>query len=209
MSQGQGWISIHRKLHDHWLWKEKRVFSNAEAWIDILLTVNHTEQKLLLKNTLFTVNRGESIRSLESWGKRWSWNKSKVRRFLKLLQNENMIRTKSERKTTRLTVCNYDSYQVTRNDDETEMKRKRNDCETLVTPNNNVNNINNVNNNYDGELENTFTDNSEAIKHLQSAFITQLKNGAFTSMVDALYMQLKVKPKSLTPLLEQFNAHII
>ncbi len=48
----KGWISMHRKMQEHWLWDEKRTFSNLEAWIDILLTVNHTEKKVLIGNVI-------------------------------------------------------------------------------------------------------------------------------------------------------------
>lgn len=74
-----GWISIHRQLLDHWLWKENREFSKAEAWIDILLSVNHTHQELVIKTTVYKVGRGESLMSLDTWAKRWNWNKSKDR----------------------------------------------------------------------------------------------------------------------------------
>jgi len=141
----KGWISVHRQFKDHWLWKEKRIFSKAEAWIDILMSVNHSEQKVIIKNVVYTVNRDESIMSLDSWSKRWNWNKSKVRRFLEVLQSELMIVTKNETQTTRLTVCNYDSYQTIGNADETQTKRKRNADETQTTPNNNTNNKNNEN----------------------------------------------------------------
>ena len=141
----QGWISIHRKLRDNQLWTEKRVFSKAEAWIDILLMVNHKEAKVIIKNTMITVGRGESILSLGSWSLRWNWNKSATRRFLSLLQDDEMIELKNESITTRLTVCNYESYQDSRNANETQVKRKRNASETQVTPNNNVNNENNEN----------------------------------------------------------------
>ena len=138
-----GWISIYRDLQEHWLWQEKREFSKLEAWFDILLTVNHADQKVMIKNTLYEVKRGESIKCLETWGKRWNWNKSKVRRFFILLQEDGMITTKNETKTTRLTVCKYDSYQQSRNADETQVKQTRNADETQATPNNNDNNINN------------------------------------------------------------------
>ena len=49
-----------------------------------------------------------------------------------------MIVTENVFKTTRLTVCKYDSYQGVRNDNETQTKRKRNASETQATPNNNV-----------------------------------------------------------------------
>jgi hypothetical protein len=142
----EGWIKTHRKIQDHWIYKEHRVFSNFEAWTDILLNVNHCEAKVYIKGTLFTVKRGESINSLETWAKRWNWTKSKVRRFLELLQSDEMVVIKNEHKTTRLTVCNYDSYQDTRNADETEMKRRRNADETRVKPYKNDKNENNDNN---------------------------------------------------------------
>ena len=141
----QGWISIHRGLQDNWLWKDEREFSRLEAWLDILLNVNHTPKKVLIKNTLIEVGRGESLRSLDTWGKRWNWNKSRVRRFFNLLQKDSMIVTKNVRVTTLLTVCKYDSYQTIGNASETQMKRKRNASETQMTPNNNVNNDNNEN----------------------------------------------------------------
>ena len=143
----EGWISLHRRFKNHWLWSEKRVFSKAEAWIDLLLNVNHANNKIIIKNKLFDIKRGQSIMSLESWSKRWNWNKSKVRRFLKVLQVDEMILLKNETKTTRITICNYDSYQTLRYASETQVKRKRNASETQVTPNNNDNKENKENNN--------------------------------------------------------------
>jgi len=135
-----GWITLDRSIKEHWLNKQDRVYSEFEAWIDILLTVNHSEQKLKLKGVLLTVKRGESVCSLETWGKRWKWNKNRVRRFFSLLQKDSMIEIKSEQITTRLTVCNYDSYQSKRNADVTQTKRKRNGDGTQTNPNKERNN---------------------------------------------------------------------
>ncbi|MBD3180753.1 hypothetical protein GF312_00575 [Candidatus Poribacteria bacterium] len=131
-----GWIRLHRSLTDHWIWKDKP-FTKGQAWIDILLECNHREGKFNQKGVLMICKRGESLNSLDTWAWRWGWNKSKVRRFLKLLQKDNMIELKSETITTRLTICNYDKWQTDRHADETEMKRKRNASETQVTPNKN------------------------------------------------------------------------
>jgi len=139
----KGWISIHRKLQDHWIYKSVHTYSQLEAWIDILLTVNHETSEITINFEKFTCGRGESLRSLDSWGKRWKWDKSKVRRFLKLLEKENMVVTKNERKTTRLTVCKYDDYQSNKNDKQNSKRNaKRNADETQMTPNNNVNKSN-------------------------------------------------------------------
>jgi hypothetical protein len=132
-----GWIKVHRQIQSHWLYTDKREFSYFEAWIDILLTVNHADAKTMIQGTLYEVKRGQSINSLDTWAKRWKWSKSKVRRFLKTLEIDSMIETKSETITTRLTVCNYDSYQDERNAGETQTKRKRNAGETQMTPNKN------------------------------------------------------------------------
>ena len=129
-----GWIKLHRSITNHWLYTEKRKFSKFEAWNDILLNVNFLPAKTIIKGKLININRGESIMSLETWGKRWSWDKSAVKRFLELLKKDNMIELKSETVTTRLTVCNYDTYQSKENEVDTQMKRKRNADETHVIP---------------------------------------------------------------------------
>ena len=129
-----GWIKLHRSIQEHWLYTEKRKFSKFEAWSDILLTVNFTEGKTIIKGKLIQIKRGESILSLDSWAKRWGWDKSAVRRFLNTLQKDNIIELKNETITTRLIVCKYDTYQDERNADETQVKRKRHANETHLTP---------------------------------------------------------------------------
>lgn len=129
-----GWIKLHRSITTHWLYTEKRIFSKYEAWNDMLLNVNYLDNKTSIKGKLYDVKRGQSIMSLDTWAKRWNWDKSKVRRFLNLLQKDNMIELKSDTITTQITICNYASYQDTCNTDETQMKRKRNADETQTTP---------------------------------------------------------------------------
>jgi hypothetical protein len=51
-----------------------------------------------------------------------------------------MIVTTNETKTTRVTICNYASYQVERNADDTQTKRRRNADETQTEPNKNEEN---------------------------------------------------------------------
>lgn len=138
-----GWIKLHRQLTQHWIWDNS---DYLKWWLDILLEVNHTEQKVLIKGLLFECKRGEKLYSLDTWAKRWKTNKSKVRRFLDLLQKEEMIVIKNETITTRLTVCKYDSYQDERNTSETQVKRRRNADETQMTPIQECNNDNNEKN---------------------------------------------------------------
>lgn len=144
-----GWISIHRKLGKHWIW-EGKPFSYGQAWIDILLECNHSKHKILIKKSLVTATRGQSLNSLKTWATRWGWSVRNVRTFFKLLIKDKMIDTQSVGVTTRLTVCNYSEYQDKRHASDTQpvpqVTRTRHASDTQVTTNNNDNNGNNDNN---------------------------------------------------------------
>jgi hypothetical protein len=135
----KGFISLFRSIRKHWIWQDAE---KLKWWIDILLEVNHKPKKVLIGSKLIDCNRGQSINSLLTWAKRWRTNVSAVRRFLHLLESDSMIRIENVSKTTRITVCKYESYQDWRNDSETKMKGLRNDDETEVKTNNNANNDN-------------------------------------------------------------------
>lgn len=125
------WIKLFRDINKHWIWQNS---DYLKWWLDILLEVNHAPAKVVINNKIYDCNRGEKLYSLDTWASRWGTNKSKVRRFLTLLRNDNMIVLKSETQTTRLTVCKYDTYQDMRNGDETHVKHKRHADETHLTP---------------------------------------------------------------------------
>lgn len=133
----EGWIKLYRKSFENFLYQESRPLTRREAWEDILLLVNHSEGEVLIGNKKHAVKPGQSVRSLQSWARHFRWSKPKVKRFFDLLQNESMIVLENLHKTTRLTVCNWDSYQGDRNAKETEVKRQRNGSETLPYPNKN------------------------------------------------------------------------
>ena len=126
-----GWIKLHRGINSHWIWENS---DYLKWWLDILLEVNHTPSKVLIKGKIYECSRGEKLYSLDTWASRWKTNKSKVRRFLEMLQKDEMIVLKNETQTTRITVCKYDDYQENENKSETQVKRKRNTSETQVKP---------------------------------------------------------------------------
>lgn len=127
-----GWVKIYRSVRKHWLWVKP--LSKMEAWMDIILEANHSPEKVNFGNDLFICERGEKMYSFDTWGERWGWHKSRVRRFLKLLEDDSMIELKMNRYTTHLRVCNYSTYQDVRNGSETEVNLKRNGSESQTTP---------------------------------------------------------------------------
>jgi hypothetical protein len=127
----EGWIKIHRQIKEHWLWSSDR---RLRWWIDILLTVNHADAKILVKGKLIECKRGQSVRSLETWAKDWNVTKKTVKDFFELLQKDSMLVYESIQISTRITVCNYDNYQDKVNAKETKGKRKVNAEETDTAP---------------------------------------------------------------------------
>ena len=105
----QGWIILHRAVQDHWIWKDS---VKLKWWLDILFTVNYKDAtKVLIRSSVYECKRGQCIMSLQNWAMRWGVSKDTARQFLRLLKNENMIDTENIIKTTRITVCNYETYQ--------------------------------------------------------------------------------------------------
>ncbi|WP_019243680.1 MULTISPECIES: hypothetical protein [Bacillus] len=173
----QGWISLHRKIQDHPLFLEKRSFSKFEAWIDLLLLANHKDNKVLLGNEYIVVERGSFITSELKLMDRWGWSKTKVRSFLKLLEEDSMIVKKTDKKKTTLTICHYSDYQNSETTKEPQKNHKETTKEPQKDTNNNVNNDNNENN-----------DNKKDINHKQaydeSSIYFQLANFLFQRILE-------------------------
>lgn len=140
----QGYIKLYRKIQEHPFYKNGREYSKLEAWLDILLEVNHTSQEQLIKNTIIECGRGQSTKSLETWQKRWNWqSKGRVRDYMILLQKLKQISYENLTQTIRITVINYDSYQGNDNANKTELKREQNASRTEKKPNKNGNELKN------------------------------------------------------------------
>ena len=146
-----GWISIHRKIQQSDIWLDKEPFDKRSAWIDLIMMANHEDRQVMFNGKFIEVKRGEKITSLKQLSERWRWSRSKVKRFLNLLESGSMIELKTKQRYTSYKVVNYNVYQnediSKRNEVETNLKQSRNEVETKANTNNNINNYNNVNNN--------------------------------------------------------------
>jgi len=105
-----GFVTLQRKFFDHWLWEEKREFSKAEAWIDLIRSAAFNSHTRMIRGVLITVGKGEIIASLRYLGDRWGWKKDKVSAFVRLLESQTMIRRETRQLETIIILCNYDSY---------------------------------------------------------------------------------------------------
>ena len=110
-----GWIRLHRKIREHWLWRRRRRFSHFEAWIDLLLSANHSQGKVLIGSKLITVERGQVLTSQISLANRWRWNRKTVNAFLKITKSDQILDFESSKEVdtgyTLITIRNYGKYQ--------------------------------------------------------------------------------------------------
>jgi|SRR5699024_3201284 len=139
----QGWIKLHRKIKDHWIYDEKRSFSRFEAWLDLIMRANHKDRKVLLGSELILVERGQFITSVRKLCDEWSWSNTKVNTFLKLLEQDEMIIYKSDTKKTVITIVNYSTYH---DKDITETSRKHHENDTETSRKHTNKNVKNVKN---------------------------------------------------------------
>jgi DNA replication protein DnaD len=155
-----GWISLHRRIKDGWLWKDKP-FTKGQSWIDLLLEANHARGTVPVGNQIVAVERGQVFWSIEDMANSWGWSRTKVSNFLNLLENDSKIEQKRTSKYTLLTIVNYESYQSQGQQKDISETSKEHQEDT----NNNKNNINLLSSIYKDPLEDT---NSEAYKKLQA-----------------------------------------
>lgn len=108
---GQGWIKLHRQLQNCFLWDDKP-YAQGQAWVDLLLLTNHENVKIPYKGEIITCERGTINRSISELAERWGWDRKKVRRFLSLLESDNMVVVNATTHRTTITLVNYDNFQV-------------------------------------------------------------------------------------------------
>ena len=106
-----GWIKLYRQLQDCWIWLDKEPFDKRSAWVDLLLTANHSDKKILFNGELITVKRGQILTSVRKLSAKWKWSVNKVYRFLKLLESDEMLQKESDKDRTLLTIVNYSIFQ--------------------------------------------------------------------------------------------------
>lgn len=120
----EGWIKIHRKIQDNWLWKEKRKFSKFEAWMSLLLKANHKENKILSGNDIINIKAGSFITSEVKLADEWNWSRNTVRTFLTLLQKEKMLNKFCTTKYTMLSIENWALYQFEEQQNEQQVEQQ-------------------------------------------------------------------------------------
>lgn len=133
----KGWIKLHRRLLDCWIWDVKP-FDKGRAWVDLLLLAMHHDKKIVIEDKPTIISRGSYFTSRGQLADRWGWSVKKVDTYLKTLEKEEMVTTHRTPKGTTITIVNYEEYQI-----EGTTKDTTEDT-TVDIQNKNVKNIKNI-----------------------------------------------------------------
>lgn len=170
----KGWICLHRCIKKHWIWQDA---NRLKWWLDLLISANHEDKKILVDGVLKECKRGEIITSLGKLAEEWRVNRDTVRRFLDMLESDTMITRKSTHKMTQITICNYDSYQD-KPTTETTTEQQQNPQQTQQQ----TDNRHDTNNNYNNDNNNILSNESDIGSSAEQPKRTQkgVKKKAFT-----------------------------
>lgn len=105
-----GWVKIHRKIAENWIWKEKP-FDKARAFMDLIILANREDKRETVGSKIITVERGSIFTTANNLSVRWGWSRGKVLRFFKNMELNGMISTSSIPEGTLITIENYQKYQ--------------------------------------------------------------------------------------------------
>lgn len=109
-----GFIKLSRKFFGNELWTQPRVYSQAEAWIDLiqLAYFDTTPKKKFIGNIEVSWQRGQYPASIRYLAKKWEWSPATVRSFLNRLQKREMITLDHSQGMNIITLCKYDLHNL-------------------------------------------------------------------------------------------------
>ena len=104
----QGWIKIHRDLANHWCASDPNFLA---VWFRLLSEANFKTKKSLINSATVEIKRGQLIFGLNAFSSRSGVSVSKLRRIMKVLEDENMIDRQKTNKFSIISIVSYNKYQ--------------------------------------------------------------------------------------------------
>ncbi len=120
-SENHGYIRLSRTFFKDIYWNQKRTYSLAEAWLDLIQMARFEatpESRILLNGRMITIKRGEIHASLRFLSERWKWGLGKTKRFIDKCKKNGQVEHRTEQGESVLKLCKYEYYNPLRNTDE-------------------------------------------------------------------------------------------
>lgn len=86
-------------------------FTEREAFMWMIMEASYKPREKRVGSAVIQTERGQLATSVRFMSEAWGWSKSRVDRFLKRLENRDMIGTDSGTGINLINVCKYDEYQ--------------------------------------------------------------------------------------------------
>ncbi|WP_010660231.1 hypothetical protein [Brucella anthropi] len=105
------WVRVQSDILDHPLFANAER-SESDAWLWLIANAAWSPTHHRIGNDIVPVPVGSVFVTLRGLAKEWNWKSEKrVRTFLRVLENHEMIVTKTDAGKTQITICNYSKYQ--------------------------------------------------------------------------------------------------
>ena len=189
----KGFIKIQRKLFDNFLWNEARVFSKAEAWIDMIQSARFEATQEVIQNKVIELQKGELPASRRYLEKRWGWGGTKVTGFLKTLDKLGMIDQRISQGQTIINLSKYCEFQKKQSKDKPPNKPRANHEQTTSKPN--------IKNLRIKELEDDEESKKDVYIDIEIHFENYLKN---KRLIEAITGSQKISEQQLQGFLKNF-----
>ena len=126
-----GTVNISRDIWQDTAFKAQP-FTEREAFVWLIMEASYRPRQKRIGNVSVDLERGQLASSVRFMAEAWSWQKSTVDRFLKRLENRDMIGTDSGTGISVITICKYNEYQNATSDSGTDKFEKRDSSGTAA-----------------------------------------------------------------------------
>ena len=106
-----GYIKLYRKLWENPVLITGERFDRLSAWLWMITHANYTEKSVMIRGSLYKIQRGQMFTSIRKLAQTWGWDKETVARTLNQMEREEMIYKTRTPNGTLITIRNYSKYQ--------------------------------------------------------------------------------------------------
>lgn len=113
----KGYLILPRSFFDSIVWQQKHVYSDAEAWLDIVRSARYDNKPCTadIHKKAVTWTHGEWPVSMRFLADRWQWSMRRVRTFLKILSDHRLITIRKSQVMNIIQVNDFNQYCGTAN----------------------------------------------------------------------------------------------
>lgn len=117
--KNKGYIPLWRDIQDNHIWTSDEPFDIRSAWVDLLLSVNHKEEKILVGRRVQVIRPGQTWTSYQKLARKWHWSYKRVLRYINLLKSDGMLYADGTPNGTLLTIVNWGNFTIQGNTHDT------------------------------------------------------------------------------------------